>query len=341
MRGGACRPGVDHRRRQPASPRRVGRRRVRARACPTLPAIPSLPRRSPAEGMIAQAVVGIRGRHGRPVRQRRRRRRRLDPVGAGRHRPRARRLRRVPGVPRGTPPTAAPGPVKWQFVGPVTLGAGARSRAGVPGRAGVRRRRPAPCAAHVARCSTAVAERPAGVRRSSSCSTSRRSATLCSPASRSPPTPRSTSCPARWRRVEPVGHGRRALLRRRRLGVAARRRADGPVAAGAPTSVGVAGYLGRFLDGGGWIAWGAVPRTGRSATGASVRGASSADLWCELVQARLRPGAAPPAGIDHPGCGLGAPQRGHRRAGAATHLREIGRPRPRPGRPPTRFVLGA
>ena len=85
-----------------------------------LPAIPTLPKRSPAEGMIAQAMVGSGRHHRRPVRQHRRRRHRFDPDGSGRHRSRPRRVRRLPRVPRRA--AVAEAPVKWQFVGPVTLG---------------------------------------------------------------------------------------------------------------------------------------------------------------------------------------------------------------------------
>ena len=90
-----------------------------------LPAIPTLPRRSPAEGIIAQALVGISG------------------VTVGQYGAIAVDARRVdPTEPVVTDLshdafggfrsflTAAPGRVtmvKWQFVGPVTLhGAGAR-----------------------------------------------------------------------------------------------------------------------------------------------------------------------------------------------------------------------
>jgi hypothetical protein len=95
-----------------------------------LPAIPSLPRRSPAEGMIAQAVVGING------------------VTAGQYGSIAVDTRTVDpeapvltdadtdsfcGLRRFLGDAIAAGldsPVKWQFVGPVTLGA-ALTRAGL------------------------------------------------------------------------------------------------------------------------------------------------------------------------------------------------------------------
>lgn len=98
-------------------------------ATPELPCIPSLPRRSPAEAMIAQAVVGIRGisigQYGSLMVDASR----IDPfadvttdldhdayVG----------LRTFLEFARGYT-----GPVKWQFTGPITLGQ-ALVRAGVP-----------------------------------------------------------------------------------------------------------------------------------------------------------------------------------------------------------------
>src|SRR5215207_8963539 len=96
-----------------------------------IPAIPTLPRRSPAEGMIAQALVGISG------------------VTLGQYGSIAVDVDRLdPDAPVATDlghdaygglraflaDAAARqyrGPVKWQFTGPVTLGA-ALTRVGVP-----------------------------------------------------------------------------------------------------------------------------------------------------------------------------------------------------------------
>ena len=96
-----------------------------------LPAIPTLPRRSPAEGMIAQALVGISGvtlgQYGSIAVDVDR----LDPEA-----PVATDLGHdAYGGLRAFLATAAArqlrGPVKWQFTGPVTLGA-ALTRVGVP-----------------------------------------------------------------------------------------------------------------------------------------------------------------------------------------------------------------
>lgn len=99
------------------------------RMTPELPCIPTLPKRSPAEGMIAQAVVGIQGisvgQYGSLL------------VDADRVDPQApvttdvqhgafSGLRAFLEVAQGRE-----GSVKWQFTGPVTLGS-ALLRAGVP-----------------------------------------------------------------------------------------------------------------------------------------------------------------------------------------------------------------
>ena len=96
-----------------------------------LPAIPTLPRRSPAEGMIAQALVGIAGvtlgQYGSIA------------VDVGRLDPDAPVATDLghdayAGLRAFLAAAAARqlrGPVKWQFTGPVTLGA-ALSRVGAP-----------------------------------------------------------------------------------------------------------------------------------------------------------------------------------------------------------------
>ena len=96
-----------------------------------LPTIPTLPRRSPAEGMIAQAVVGIHGitlgQYGSIAVDRRA----VDPMLARRHRSRQRRVRRAARRSCDGRRRASARAVKWQFVGPVTLGV-ALTRGGIP-----------------------------------------------------------------------------------------------------------------------------------------------------------------------------------------------------------------
>ncbi len=85
-----------------------------------LPAIPTLPKRSPAEGMIPQAMVGLEGitvgQYGSiavdatsfdP-------RRRSSPISTT--------TRSAACARSSPPPPVAVPPVKWQFVGPVTFG---------------------------------------------------------------------------------------------------------------------------------------------------------------------------------------------------------------------------
>jgi methionine synthase II (cobalamin-independent) len=96
---------------------------------PALPAIPSLPRRSPFEGMVAQAAVGIPGVYVQPDGSILLNPRRIDPVApittdldheafGG--------LRVFLEVARGRTE-----PVKWQLTGPITLGL-ALMHAGAP-----------------------------------------------------------------------------------------------------------------------------------------------------------------------------------------------------------------
>ncbi|MGA0877792.1 MAG: hypothetical protein ACO3SP_01600 [Ilumatobacteraceae bacterium] len=99
------------------------------RATPELPCIPTLPKRSPAEGMIAQAVVGIPGfsvgQYGSLLVDARR----IDPqaeVTTDVEHGAFSGLRAFLELARGHQ-----GAVKWQFTGPVTLGS-ALQRAGVP-----------------------------------------------------------------------------------------------------------------------------------------------------------------------------------------------------------------
>ena len=95
-----------------------------------VPAIPSLPRRCPAEGMIAQALVGINGvaagQYGSIA---------VDPAAVDPYAPVITDIATdsFAGLRRFLDHAAAvglDGPVKWQFVGPVTLGV-ALTRAGL------------------------------------------------------------------------------------------------------------------------------------------------------------------------------------------------------------------
>lgn len=95
-----------------------------------LPAIPTLPRRSPAEGMIAQAVLGIEGvtlgQYGSIAVDVRR----LDPVAPVTTDVLQDSFTAFRVFLEEAAAAGYTGPVKWQFVGPVTLGV-ALTRAGV------------------------------------------------------------------------------------------------------------------------------------------------------------------------------------------------------------------
>ena len=166
-----------------------------------IPTIPSLARRSPAEGIIVQAMLGIEGvtvgQYGGHLGRHRRRR----PDRDGDDRPPARCVRRSPSVPRArrrTSRRSRPGPidaVKWQLVGPVTLGHGAVARRRAAARCvrGVGRVR---CGRTCSTCSTRSRRRcPAAA---SSCSSTNPTwSTSPTRTSRSRPTRRSTSCRVR------------------------------------------------------------------------------------------------------------------------------------------------
>jgi hypothetical protein len=97
--------------------------------------------------------------------------------------------------------------------------------------------------------------------------------------------------------------------------------AAGPGILWLPVRVGIEaipGYLAQFLDEGGWVAWGAVPTDGPMGTTADRHWRELADLWCSLVQggcdaARLRRQA-----IVTPACGLGLHE-----LGAIDHVFEL------------------
>ena len=72
-----------------------------------------------------------------------------------------------------------------------------------------------------------------------------------------------------------------------------------------PGLVDVAGHLGRYLDGGGWIAWGAVPTDRPVGLNADRPWRELAELWCTLVQAGCPPERLRDQAVITPACGLG------------------------------------
>jgi hypothetical protein len=301
-----------------------------------IPAIPTLPRRSPAEGMIAQALVGIRG------------------VTLGQYGSIAVDAEQLdPDAPvqtdlghdayaglRAFLEVAAArqywGPVKWQFTGPVTLGV-ALTRVGVPAErafavaaASVR--------AHVATIAGAVAaalpESPQVVWFDEPWL-----GELMSPGFPIAPDPAIDLLSTAMAILEPVAT----------VGVHSCAGADvasllaaGPTLLSIPVEprlVDVAGYLTRFLEDGGRIAWGVVPTAGPIATSADRPWRQLSDIWCELVNRGCDPVELRRRSLVTPACGLGlhTPSVADRVVGIT---REIGR-KVNDQAVASRFALGA
>jgi hypothetical protein len=267
-----------------------------------LPAIPTLPRRSPAEGMIAQALVGIAGvtlgQYGSIAVDVDR----LDPEA-----PVATDLGHdAYGGLRAFLAEAAArqlrGPVKWQFTGPVTLGA-ALTRVGAP--------------ADLAFAVAAKAVR------------SHLKAIADAVAQALPASPQVVWLDEPWmgelmspgfpiapdQAIDLLSTAMAILEPVATVGVHCCAGADvasllaaGPLVLSLPLDarlVDVAGYLGRFLDAGGWIAWGAVPTDGPIATNSERAWRLLSDVWCELVNRGCDPVELRRRSLITPACGLG------------------------------------
>lgn len=301
-----------------------------------VPAVPTLPRRSPAEGMIAQALVGITGvtlgQYGSIAVDADR----LDPdapvdtdIGHDAY-----------GGLRAFLAAAAArplrGPVKWQFTGPVTLGA-ALTRVGVPAdrafavaAAAVR--------AHVAAIATAVATAlPASPQLV--WFDEPWFGDLMSPGFPIAPDPAIDLLSTAMAMLEPVAT----------VGVHCCADADiasllaaGPAMLAIPLDerlTQVAGYLTRFLEDGGRIAWGVVPTDGPIAATSDRPWRLLSEVWCELVSRGCDPVDLRLRSLVTPACGLGlhSPSVADRVVRLA---REIGR-RINDQAVASRFALGA
>lgn len=301
-----------------------------------LPAIPTLPRRSPAEGIIAQAVVGINGvtlgQYGSiavDVDA-------LDPDG-----PVITDLANdaFAGIRTFLATAAArglTGPVKWQFVGPVTLGA-ALTRVGVP----VETAFPVAVRAvrsHLAALADAVATAlpasPQVVWLDEPWL-----GELMHPGFPIAPDPAIDLVSSAMAAVEPFAT----------VGVhccadvdIASLLAAGPNVLSIPVTGGlanVAGYLARYLGEGGLVAWGVIPTDGPTPQSPERAWRELSDLWCELVQRGCDPIELRRRSLVTPHCGLGQhdPATAERVCALA---REIGR-RIHDQSVATRFALGA
>jgi hypothetical protein len=244
--------------------------------------IPSLPIRSPAEGMIGQAIGGLPGvsfgQYGSFA---------IDPVGLADDAPVTTDLTTDAFVglrsflDLATTVRFDGAPVKWQFVGPVTLGVALQ-------RAGLRSTQAFTIAAdavrhHVAQIATAV---------SAALPNSPQLMLLDEPwladlMSSDFPIPPDAA-------VDLISTGMAAVGPKVAVGVHCCAPCDvatllesGPQVisiALAPSLVEYAGYLGRFISNGGVIAWGVLPTAGPITARADRHWRELADVWCSLVE---------------------------------------------------------
>lgn len=264
--------------------------------------IPSLPTRSPAEGMIAQAIAGLPGvslgQYGSFA---------VDPVGLTVDVPVTTSL--------GTDAFAGLGafldlaakinldgqPIKWQFVGPVTLGVALQ-------RAGLRNAQAFTIAAdavrhHVSQIGEALSEAlpnsPQLMLLDEPWMTE-----LMSPEFPIPPDVA----------VDLVSTGMAAAGPDVAVGIHCCGVADvatlletGPQVLSIPLSDDLAhyaGYISRFLEGGGVVAWGAIPTAGPLTVRVDRYWKRLSDIWCQLVERGVDPGRIRRQSLITPECGL-------------------------------------
>jgi hypothetical protein len=301
-----------------------------------IPTIPTLPRRSPAEGMIAQALVGMPGialgQYGSVA---------IDASAVDADAPCATDLQHdaFAGF-RAFLEVAADhglaGPVKFQVVGPVTLGA-ALVRAGLD----------TPVAFDVAQA--AVRERIGALSRALAAALPDAApiVVLDEPAMAElmdagfPIAPESAidllsgamavaepfalvgvhcCSPADWATVLASGPALLSLAARSDVAESA-------------------GYIARFIEDGGFVAWGAVATNGPVGWSAERSWRELSELWCTLVQRGCEPALLRRQSLVTPECGLG-PHTPAIAAQVCELVGEVGR-RIHDQAVATRFVLGA
>ena len=267
-----------------------------------IPAVPSLPRRNPAESMIAQAVVGINGitsgQYGSLA---------VDRTAVDVHAPvitdicseNFRGLRRFTEL---VLTSGHQGPIKWQFVGPVTLGV-ALTRAGLDD-------------------DTAFAVAARAVR-------SHVAAISVAISTELPNTPQLIFVDEPWfgemlnpgfpiapdSAIDLLSGAMAAVSGVATVGVHCCAAADvpsllasGPDILSIPVSgalAEVAGYLGRFLEDGGRIAWGVVPTDGPMFASPDRHWRELIDLWSALRERGVDAGLLRERSLVTPHCGLG------------------------------------
>ena len=284
--------------------------------------VPSLPTRSPAEGMIAQAIAGLPGvslgQYGSFA---------IDPVGLTDDTPIETDLssdafvglRAFLDLARQVGVDGSP--VKWQFVGPVTLGAALQ-------RAGLRNAQAFTIAAdavrhHVAEISAAV---------SGALPNSPQLVVLDEPLlvdlmAPDFPIPPDVA-------VDLISTGMAAAPAGVAVGLHSCGPCDvatmletGPQVISLPVSEGLvdyAGYLGRFIEAGGVIAWGVLPTAGPLPAKPDRYWRQLSEIWCALVERGVDASELRRRSMVSPECGLA-----HHQVSTARRVsrltREIGR----------------
>lgn len=268
-----------------------------------LPTIPTLPKRSPAEGAVAQAIVGLNG------------------VSIGHYGSIAVEARLLdPAAPVHTDMSldsfggfrafldhavavGYTGPVKWQFVGPVTLGA-ALVRAGAPhdlafdvAANAVR--------SHLIHLHRLIETALPGSEQVVFVDEPELEGMLEADFVLAPDVA-----------IDHVSMAMSSLEGRVTVGVHSCGAVDipsvlatGPQVLAVPLSAGVldaAGYLAKFMDGGGVIAWGAVPTEGPLTASVERPWRALNDVWCGLVERGVDPSQLRTQSLVTPECGLSA-----------------------------------
>ena len=265
---------------------------------PDLPAVPSLPMRSPAERILAHGLVGVRGVSIDDTGDVRIDADRLDPLAAIDLDP----AHDAFGGLRGFLSAAAGrrGPVKWQVVGPVTLGL-----------ALVRRGTPPALAFDVA--VRVVREHLRAVRQwvADALPACPQVVVIDEPGFSGVmdpgfPVPPDTA-------IDLVSGALAAIEAQAVMGVHCCAEGDwaaiaatGPLILSLPAQpalLEVAGHLASFLEAGGWVAWGAVP-TDRPVGTADRYWTNLSALWCSLVGQGCDPVRLRTQALVTPACGL-------------------------------------
>jgi hypothetical protein len=299
--------------------------------------VPSLPKRSPAEALIAQAVVGLPGVSPGPYGSLA-----IDPIAVGEAGTiRTDVWRDAFGGMRSFLDLAARigldgQPVKWQFVGPVTLGVALQ-------RAGLDAADAFAVAARAVRVHLAdLAEEVAAVLPASPQLVLLDEPLLADLMQPDFPIPPDEA-------IDLMSSGMAALGTEVLVGV----HCCGPVdlatlLATGPSAISIsvgeelldwAGYLARFLDDGGVVVWGVVPTEGPLPASSDRHWRALSDLWCALVQRGCDPVKLRRQSMVSPTCGLGAHSVSVARR-IARLTSEVGR-RVRDQADATRFALGA